>query len=78
MASASAHAQGERTAVSAWWHAGAIIENILLAAGKREGSLKVRPQTEPGTLRSCSAATAALPPPPLLLAFAPLRSALRF
>ena len=34
------HAHGERTAASAWYHAGAIIENILLAAGKREGELK--------------------------------------
>ena len=34
------HAHGERTAASAWYHAGAILENILLASGKREGELK--------------------------------------
>jgi NADH dehydrogenase FAD-containing subunit len=41
LASANAHADGERTAMSAWLHAGAILENIVLAAGKREGNLKM-------------------------------------
>ena len=41
IASANAHPHGERTGASAWMHAGAVIENILLAAGMREGNPKM-------------------------------------
>ncbi len=37
---AAAHSHGERTAFSAWLHAGIIVQNILLLASKREGALK--------------------------------------
>ena len=40
LACAFVHNQGERTAAGAAMHAGVIVQNILLAAGKREGGLK--------------------------------------
>jgi NADH dehydrogenase FAD-containing subunit len=41
LATKAVHNHGERTAAGAWMHAGAIVENILLASGKREGAPKM-------------------------------------